>query len=121
MTGYYISVGYNSKYAKDEVWATLKREVEDLCQRPKLILEDVFACEGVYPSEDYADAYRTPWKDLTIFYEDTSPFLAEPRLSQYASGAGLERKYKEMMRRAFCRLILKRMHSKGMEININVV
>jgi hypothetical protein len=118
-TGYHITVGYNSNRVGDAVATTLLEVVKSICAEPKQILDNALVIEGAMIPEEYADSYREPWNDLTI------KIIAEkdgsPNIMQMASGGGHERNHKEAMRRAFCRLVLERMHQHRMEVNINVV
>lgn len=124
MISYIMSVGYNSGRCKDSVWDSLKQEVEKLCDRPVEILEEVLkeidlSCLGSICDdalEQYAAWYKN-CKDETIFIIDDKN---ERSITQYASGYGESRKIKELFRRAFIRLIMKRMHKLNMDINVHV-
>jgi len=129
MTGYYITVGYNSRYDKENVWKKLKEVVENICFEPSVILTEVlrFDISGLLKNTDlselkeYAQSYKDQ-NDVTIkIVERTdSDGKAINSIDQLASGGGIERKIKEHFRRAFCRLVLNEMHANNMEININV-
>lgn len=119
MTSYRIEIGYNSAHSTDAVEQKLRMVTEEICRHPELILKEALLREGkVIPSE-YGEAYRQPWQDKTIQFllatEDRSFCVY-----QMASGGGIEREYKEAMRRAFCRLVIEMMHRKGMEVTMVV-
>lgn len=117
-TGYYITIGYNSSKSRNEAEAALLQAVEEICATPEKILIEAHRVEGVQVPQEYADNYRHPWSDLTI-----KVFKAEDGLNvmQMASGGGVERDYKETMRRAFCRLLIAAMHRQKCEVNLCVV
>lgn len=117
MISYDMSVGYNSGYCKDNVWDVLKRGVETLCQKPFLLAEEVLKkvnCFSESSVTEYAACYKNS-TDLTI------EVLEDERIvRQIASGGGESRKIKECLRRAFIRLIMKKMHEFNMDINVIV-
>ena len=116
MTGYHIQIGYNSGCHVDPV-DTLKNVVLSICADPQVILDEVLAVEGVAVPSEFAYLYRSPWNDATItFIEDTERF----EVYQSASGGGDDRIHKERMRRAVCRLVMRMMHAKGIEVSISV-
>lgn len=129
MTGYHISVGYQSGGPdKDEAWEILKRVVLDLCNAPALIADEAitFGMDRATAIE-YADAYVGA-SEATRGTEDSTLRIIEAnaaeetpaQIMQLAGGAGPSRPIKEAMRRAFCRLVMTEMHKLGIEININV-
>ncbi len=119
MTGYYISVGYNSQHSPEEVWRELEMVMRELCANPKRIADEACAVgapievggENIY---DYAERYQA--NDGIAILETSEG----KHIAQTASGGGVSRILKEHLRRAFCRLVLAAMHGKGMEINITV-
>lgn len=117
MTGYHVEVGYNSKDSKEDVWSKLRMVVYAICDKPEAIIAEAFRVERIAIPESYADCYRKPWKDATVvFYESGD----KRQVIQLASGYGESRDYKEAMRRAFCRLVLEKMHQEQMEVSIYV-
>ena len=122
MTGYYIEVGYNSAHNNDDVWEKLKEVTKYYCDNPELIVGEVLRIYKDWSYSDkgelieYANAY-TEQTDLTIKIIEKED---EKYIQQYASGGGNSREIKEHLRRAFCRLILNKMHENCMEINIRV-
>ncbi len=122
-THYVISVGYNAKFAPAVVWEELTRTVSELCENPQLIVDEAFAVDQWADRElleEVAELYRhTDYtrRDAPVRILDDDMGL---RLVQYASGRAPYRTAKEACRRAFCRLVMRAMHARGMEININV-
>lgn len=117
MTSYHISVGYSSAIDKKEVWEELKKVVDNLREHPEVILSE----DDSIPEEFY-NAYQKSNTDLTIRVWEMED-IDKCEIIQLASGyesLGSGRSKKEQTRRAVCRYIMKQMHSKGMEININV-
>lgn len=129
MTGYHISVGYQSGGPdKDEAWEILKRVVLDLCHAPARIADEAISYGMDRASAiEYANAYvgaSEAWRgteDSTLrIIEANAAEDTPPQIMQLAGGAGPSRTIKEAMRRAFCRLVMAEMHKLGIEININV-
>lgn len=120
MTGYYIEVGYNSKWDKEEVWKELKKVVIDICKNSKVLIEEIKRETNKVIPIDFIEKYKWPCKDLTIRITENNEDNKENFISQAASGGGYERDCKEICRRAFCRLILLEMHKREMEVNIFV-
>lgn len=116
MTSYHLEAGYNSGHAKEDVAETLLAVAKAICAQPELILAEVKRVEGLVVAADFAESYREPWQDATI------KIIQGERLQvmQLASGGGEARDYKEAMRRAFCRLVIERMHREQMEVNLIV-
>lgn len=117
MTSYIITVGYNSAYNAEEVWDELKKVIDDIRKNPEQILNE----DSEIPIE-YINSYSydVPVEDLTIKITEQNQDDYGERVVQLASGYGISRDYKERCRRAVCRIIVRNMHEKGMEININV-
>ena len=131
MTGYYIDVGYNSGYDREEVWIELKKLVISICKNPEILKEEIKREVDINIPDEFIESYRWPCKDLTIQIKEENTGTDEEKkyIQQYASGGNIDfinnkfdnvRSYKEICRRAFCRLVLLKMHKKGMEINIYV-
>jgi len=129
MTGYHITIGYLSGADKGEAWEVLKREVAELCAEPAIIAHELLRHGmDVNRVREYAEAYRsfspetgrTEDSTLVIKERDLDDEESEPQVMQLASGGGRSRTLKEATRRAVCRLLLERMHRRGIEININV-
>ena len=116
-TGYHIEAGYNSGCSREVVEEQLLAEVDSICDNPEQILCEVERVEKLKPSDEYADCYRKPWSDCTIKILNDGHKIS---VMQMASGGGDERGIKESMRRAFCRLVLERMHRNQMEVNVIV-
>jgi len=116
-TGYHIEVGYNSVHSKEEVAEKLVEVVHAICEEPESIVGNARLVEGAVMPMEYAESYRKPWQDLTIKIIDKDGL---PSVMQMASGGGVERGYKEAMRRAFSRLVIQEMHRCGMEVNLIV-
>lgn len=122
MTGYHISVGYNSAWKNPEVWRELTAVVERLRHQPDLIIAEVrrerVDLASVEDLRGYAEAYAAN-QDLTLKVIDEDGDRP-PEIVQLASGGGDSRDIKEAMRRAFCRLVIFEMHKLGMEVNLVV-
>lgn len=129
MTGYHISIGYLSGDDNDKAWAMLKRIVADLCAKPEVIAEEAMAF-GMRPetAKEYAESYRsfsletgrTEDSTLVVKERDLDDEDSYVQIMQLASGRGVSRTNKEAMRRAVCRILMREMHKRGLEININV-
>lgn len=122
MTGYHIRVGYNSSWNEDDAWRELVAAVERLRNEPQAIIAEVNRVEGSTAAkftaatlEEYAASYASN-ADLTLKVHE-SP---EREVIQLASGGGEGRETKEMMRRAFCRLVIAAMHQWGIEVTLVV-
>lgn len=121
-TGYTISIGYNSAHEKAEASEMLKRIVMEIQNKPSLIVSEAKRTNPFVSSNvllPYAMAYEHPVRDATITVSvDSETGLTS--VHQIASGGGDERRYKEIVRRAFCRLVIAEMHSLDMEVNLGV-
>ena len=122
MTGYYISIGYNSgnpKTPEGNLWHSVKRiansiTLEEL-KAEYLEYEDIVECEdGCCKIDEFVAKYSAR-DDLTIGMDDQ-----DEEIWQHASGGGYSRLMKEGLRRAFCRLMLKKAHREKIEISIHV-
>ena len=120
MTGYHIRVGYNCDQSEEDVGATLREVVDEICETPEHIVAELNRVEPAikppphYTAKDYADSYRKPWADSTISVKEED---RELHVMQLAGGSG---EYKHAMRRAFCRLVMNKMHKAHMNISITV-
>ena len=137
MTGYYLSVGYNSGSGGDaDDFGTLVTVFEAVIRDPDRIVAEVrrveppaaetrtlreYAAWYTHPDRREGEdcsfrIYRQP-SDLGPLTnaDDFSPFIA-----QYASGGGSSRAIKEVVRRAVCRLVIADMHRRGVEVNFKV-
>lgn len=136
MTGYYLEIGYCSQGPDlEEAWEILKQVVREICDRPGQIAKEAERCLPAFgipvpdlnTVSDYLERYRLidDNQDLTIFIEETprDPGNKEfkPRIVQYASGGEPGRKLKEHLRRAFCRLVIEKMHKREIEVNLSVM
>lgn len=116
-TSYIISLGYGSD--SEENWKWLKATVKSIrpCQLQEEYLkyDDVVVCEkGCCTLKQFAEHY-THCQDATLIIDDDKKFI-----QQFASGGGLQRKMKEGLRRAVCRLVLHEAHARHIEISIEV-
>jgi len=120
-TAHVIQVGYNSAHHKKDVWKELKEYVGYLCSSNFKIADEAKKYTSKI-SHDQLDEFGKSYKeckDLTIRIHDNED-VDECYIRQMSSGGGVDREIKEQLRRAFCRLVLERMHSLNMEINISV-
>jgi len=126
MTGYHISIGYNSTLTHIEragmTWEALKEVVAELRSQPNLIVGEVQRERSNLAEPhillDYAAAYQDGIDKTLNIIEATDDRPAE--IMQLASGSGDGRDIKEAMRRAFCRLVIFEMHKRGIEVNLIV-
>jgi len=120
MTGYHITTGYQSDGR--DTWEELKAIAADICLHPELIADEAKQLEGGNYSQLVAVAERfRKCEDLTLtFHEKDTERDREAQIIMTASGCGPYRGVKEATRRAFCRLVMKAAHRKGIEICINV-
>jgi hypothetical protein len=109
--GYSITLGYNPNNIPTDntliklVNSITKQELEkEYLQYEKPDLENKY--------KECLNAYF-PSTDLTLK-------INKDEIYQCASGGGIEREIKEGLRRAFCRLMLKKAHKEKIEINIMV-
>lgn len=126
MTGYHISIGYNSTLnatERREAFATLKRVVETLRDDTDRLVAEAKREQPHRTDlelQEYADLYRLPARDSTLTICDP---LSEDRpgeIMQLASGGGEGRDTKELMRRAFSRLVIFEMHKLCIEVDFVV-
>ena len=121
MTGYYISVGYNSAVNREDVWVFIKERVEYYCENPLEITKEVLRFEPdriPHTLRSHVNAY-TNCNDLTIQINEDEE--GAEYICQAASSGSGDRGIKEACKRAFCRLILHDCHMKRYEICIHVV
>lgn len=124
MTGYHISLGYNSGYSGDGTWEKVKAIIASVT--PEELRQEYLDYETVvkyadgeetYLLEDFVEKHFKR-EDATIQY--VGDMDDNPQIMLLASGAGDCRTIKEGLRRAFCRLLLHKAHQEHIEININV-
>jgi hypothetical protein len=128
MTGYYIEIGYLSGYSwrgtPEAAWDELKASVVYRCDHPEHIVAEAVRLGAVENDDlrEHAEEYRGR-RDLTLKIVEQPRTLAEeqegfePYIQQFASG---DRVTKEIVRRAFCRLVIEDMHRLGIEVNLKV-
>ncbi len=147
-TEYCIELGYQSGYSfdgsDDERWTILVDEVRGLIARPELIAAEAtaygapgYCCEkkcmslldacNAYQNIGLLDAPITikgNMNDRHIIGSPDAPVAIEDSTSgryivQYTTGGDV-RTLKEHVRRAFCRLVIQRMHMYQIEICLTV-
>lgn len=126
MTGYHISIGYNSTLNHVErtgkAWEALKETVSQLRTRTNAIVAEVLREQpNLGPVDvlvEYAETYGQDVDRTLTIIEATDDRPAE--IMQLASGGGDARDIKEAMRRAFSRLVIFEMHKRGIEVNFHV-
>ena len=134
MTGYHITIGYNSGHHKEEVWEELKNIVNLIRNNPQQIAEELLAVEKFGPNyclptnsvesvdedtiREFAQYYKKATDATLQILEDED--IEKCQIMQLASSGGGYRDLKEQLRRAFCRVVLREMHKRGMEVNIIV-
>lgn len=123
-TVYRIEVGRNPVLRDDLVWYTLLDVVGAICDNRNCIVTevlDVERVEDVAMLREMVARYERPIQDLTLrVVEIASDGRWVRAIDQFASGEGPEERVKRQCRRAVCRLILRHMHSKGMEVCLSV-
>lgn len=120
VTHYRIEPGYNSGHDRSEVWAEIKKVMEAIRNNTSLIIDEVMQVEPTANRTRItalANWYQAPSVDLTcrVIDEEDSGYVF-----QVASGHGRERDAKESCRRAVCRIVLRELHKKQMEVSILV-
>ena len=124
MTSYILEVGYNSCNNKEDVSDELKKVAIEICEQWTEISDEASLMSSPYYKSlfEYAESYGTCGEDgtndLTLKIDKDEEGLYY--LRQAASGGGESREVKEHLRRAFCRLVIREMHKKGMEVNLRV-
>jgi hypothetical protein len=122
MTGYHISIGYNSG-GPINAWELLVEAVEEVCAAPGHITAEVKRETLEWKDEELHDyVYRYKARDdqtLTITPPDPDDDK-DGEVMQLAGGGGEGRRIKEAVRRAFSRLVILKMHKLGIEVNLVV-
>lgn len=129
MTGYYIELGYLSGSPgpadRDQAWTELKHVATMIRHRPNSILDEVMRVEAHRKPEDrgklwgFIERYHPRFEDATI--KVTDPEGETPgSIVQLASGGNEDRRNKESVRRAFCRLVIQEMQRRGIKVNLRV-
>lgn len=125
-TGYRVEVGYNSSWHRDDAWERLKAEAQRVRSDGQAILAEARRVEALRVDEfsaevlgEYVAAYAAD-ADLTLTIHESASEDERPCIRQLASGGGESRDIKELLRRAFCRLLIAAMHREGIEVNLVV-
>jgi hypothetical protein len=119
VTSYVISIGYNSGRV-DDSWENLKATAIKICNAPGRIVSEAIRINPEMPQShssllhEFAEPFKER-QDLTIKAYDESETVY-----LIASGGNVERDVKEILRRAFCRLLIEDMHRQGVEVNLHV-
>lgn len=118
-TSYRIEPGYNSAHSKSVVWAEMKRVVVELRTNPSLIIDEVMQIEP--------NANRLLITSVAYWYgmpENLAIRVVNWKdggyVVQFSSGYRRERDAKESCLRAVCRIIIRELHKKQMEVSITV-
>lgn len=121
MTGYHISLGYNSSGGADwdDVKAIANSITKDELRAEYSEYETITRCgSSELTIDDFIDTQLKQEDASMKFLEDEE---GEEQIMLLASGGGCNcRLMKEGLRRAFCRLMLKKAHGKHIEISIHV-
>lgn len=120
MTGYHISLGYNS--SGNTNWNDVKdianSITKDELRTEYLEYETITNCDGL-TIDSFIDVQLKQEDASMKFLEDEE---GEEQIMLLASGGGCDcRLMKEGLRRAFCRLMLRKAHKKHIEISIAVI
>ena len=127
MTGFYITAGYQYHTSAEDCEEQLDSVATELAKNHDAIIAEV---ERVEPSRcsykilrDVVAQYGKG-EDLSITITRTAidgdPDETELTVSQLASGGDPYRLAKEVVRRAFCRLLIERMNALGFNVNLSV-
>jgi hypothetical protein len=120
VTGYHISIGYNSN-GRQDAWALLMETVEEVCAAPGHIIAEVKR-----ETLEWKDAELQEYVERYKARDDSTLTITPPdgdkdgEVMQLAGGGGESRRIKEAVRRAFCRLVVLRMHKLGIEVDLTV-
>lgn len=113
MTGYHISIGYNSGYASGGTDETLEIALFD--EARKLAEKTAMIANRAGQTVDEVQAYFDPAGcGLNINKHDSHQVML------MASGGGQWRSVKERIARAYCQLLIESMHQRGIEVNLVV-
>lgn len=122
-TSWNISIGYISgtTYNGDvnTAWETLKQDAKDLADSPYVLLAEynLYARhigDDETPTLVYATQYSAKeYNPMTVNDEKQRIFIG-------ASGGNPSRAVKEHMARAFIRVLMRRMHERGIDVNVSV-
>lgn len=123
MTGYHIEIGYNgtASIGVEAMWPLLRQTAVALCSAPEEIVEEVRrmdelpTCPDGCSLETHTAVYARPLDD-----EIGHPVMIleeQQQVMQLSSGGCV---VKQAVRRAFVRLLIKRMHQQGIEISVVV-
>lgn len=120
MTGYHISIGYNSEPAPN-AWELLVEAVDETCASPNHIINEVRRETLEWSADElleFVERYKArDDQTLTIMPPDGD---RRGEVMQLAGGGGQSRLVKEAVRRAFARLVILKMHKLGIEVNFVV-
>jgi hypothetical protein len=128
MTGYIIELGYQSGYSEfsgvDE-WKSLVEIIQSIkpneLKTEYLEYETITQCErGCCKLDDFINRYYEKNNEYETVDATLKINNEEQYIIQCASGSGLIRTMKEGLRRAFCRIVLRKAHKIRLEISISV-
>lgn len=124
MTGYHISIGYqsgsSSRHDRDSAWRELLATVAKLREQPQRITQEAKRLDSGLLLPDLlecAETHRAASEGCAVQIVERGD---GDEVMLLASGGEPGRACKESVRRAFCRLVIEEMHSKGIEINLTV-
>ncbi len=127
-TEYNLSLGYQSGYSRqgghDVFWQLLRGCVESLRYDPEAIVAEARRLAAPETCGKGCCTLRSVAKSYMLDKHKGSPLvIRDPEgedggyVLQLTTG---DRKLKEHVRRAFCRLVIERMHRLGIEVNLRV-
>lgn len=126
MTGWHITIGYNSGHiTKADAWETLKTVVSNVCSNRTRIGNTALGY-GCPQSDDagtlaeHLEKFAIPCPDATItLLEPNSP--GDAGTVMLLASATSFNSIKTNTRRAFARLVIQEMHKRQIDVDLSVV
>lgn len=116
MTGFHIKAGYSSVYSREEIDKAIADEVA--------FLKSGDGAEAIRAEADgMVDKVKAEFEEVVRRYAVGEDLLLVARANEVvllASGGGMYRDAKEAAHRAFIRVMMRRMHERGMDISVVV-
>lgn len=130
MTGYILSAGYSCDFRKEETAEELVKVAREICGDPEAMRRVALSAGGCVLAEGEEKVelieligacvgyYSADLDSINCRVDEDGDGL--PYVFQGASGGGPARTAKELVRQAFCREVIRRMHGRGMNVNLHV-
>lgn len=116
MAGWHISIGYSGgEFTEEEAWEALKEEALELAELHELIAHEAVDESDPVPNFDQIDELL-PYAERYSSGDSTMQIIEDrdPQVILLASG---QDPLKIRVRRSFVRLLMERMHKRGIDIN----